>query len=67
MSTKDSAKSVFTKKELRRKNKSSTRGSEKGGTCVASTLDRYFASSSRSYKHPEYEKWLEKTRKFNKA
>lgn len=59
-------KSIFTKKDLRRKNKSSTAGKDKGGNCVASSLDRFLAKYSRGQKHPEYQQWLEKTRKANK-
>ena len=59
-------KSVFTKKELRKKNKSSTAGKDKGGNCVASRLDRFCAKYSRARKTAQYDAWLEKTRKANK-
>lgn len=47
------------------KRRSSTAGKDKGGSCVADTLSRYFASKSRSYKHIGYQAWLEKTRAYN--
>lgn len=36
---------------------SSTPGAKKVDTCQASMMDRYFAGSARSYKHPGYAAW----------
>lgn len=66
MSVKDTAKTVYTKKELRKKNRSSTPGKDKGGNCVASRIDRFCAKYSRARKDPQYQEWLIKTRKANK-
>ena len=33
--------------------------------CKISSLDKFFANSSRSHKHQGYEEWLDKTRKKN--
>lgn len=44
--------------KIQKKHKGSqTPGKTKGGTCQATAMDRYFAKSSRSYKHPDYGKW----------
>lgn len=48
------------RKEKKGRHKSSTPGSAKGGNCVASSLDRFMAGYSRSYRHPEYQSWCEK-------
>lgn len=32
-------------------------GKSKGGSCQASTMQRYFAKRSRSYKHKDYANW----------
>ena len=52
----------FRKKDRKR---SVTTGKSKGGNCQASSLDKYFASRNRSYKHKLYSQWLEKTRKYH--
>ena len=33
--------------------------------CRPTMLDKYMATKSRSYKHPDYSKWVEKVRSFN--
>ena len=43
-----------------------TSGKEKVDTCQASALDRYFAKTSRSYKHKGFAAWSEKIKKFNR-
>ena len=58
-------KSIFSARQLRKKNKSSTRGKDKGGNCVASRLDRFCAGYSRARKLAEYNEWLIKTRRAN--
>jgi hypothetical protein len=51
--------STVTGRKSRKKRKgkvsSRTSGRTKGGSCVASPIQRYCAMYSRSYKHPEYE------------
>lgn len=55
-------------KQMRKKARGSqTPGRQKGESCQASSLDRYMAKSSRSYKHKGYGVWLEKVRKQNGA
>lgn len=52
-------------KNRKKRKFSSTAGKDKGECCVASTLDRYFCTKNRSYKHKGYRNWLLKTRKLN--
>lgn len=51
------------KRDLKKANrgKGITSGSTKGDNCKASSIDRYMAKTSRSYKHPGYRSWFEKT------
>ena len=42
----------------REKQSSSTPGKGKGGTCMASRMDRFFAKYSRARKHAGYPEWL---------
>lgn len=42
---------------------SHTPGRIKGEHCQASPLDKYMAKRNRSYKHEDYSKWCEKSRK----
>ena len=49
------------RRDLKKRSGSQTAGSVKADSCQASTMERYFAKSSRSYKHRDYESWLRKT------
>jgi len=58
--TKEQARRAYKAEFKRKKHRksSSTAGSTKNpDTCQASNMDKYFAKSSRSYKHPGYEAW----------
>lgn len=48
-------------------NPSQTSGRTKGGVCQASSVKRYMANRSRSYKHRDYEVWYAKTLKICKV
>jgi hypothetical protein len=51
--------------EKKKRKGSQTAGKDKGENCTASPMKKYFAKRSRSYKHPDYEDWLEWVRKVN--
>lgn len=55
-----------TKNERKNRVRSQTPGKQKGINCQATVLDRFFAKTSRSYKHKGYAAWIEKCRKLNK-
>ena len=50
------------KRDMKGKKRSVTHGREKVLTCQATTMERYFAATSRSYKHRGYAEWMKKTR-----
>ena len=53
------------KKSNKRTHSSQTAGILKGGSCIATVTDRYFAKKSRSYKDPKYAEWCAKCDKLN--
>ena len=50
------------KKMVKKTRGNQTPGHQKGESCKASTLDRYMAKTSRSYKHPNFGAWSAKIR-----
>lgn len=53
------------RKAKKLKKASRTSGWTKGDTCKASSLERYFVTKSRSYKHPLYNNWAKKVIRWN--
>lgn len=47
------------RKEKKGQRGNSTPGSQKGPTCQASSLDRYFAGYARAYKKVGYQDWCD--------
>ena len=45
------------KQDRKAKKASRTSGASKGGNCVCNSVDRYMASTARSYKSREYAEW----------
>ena len=45
-------------RKLKKSNGSQTAGKDKGLNCRATPLEKWMASSSRSYKHPRYGDWV---------
>lgn len=52
------------KRDKKKRGGSSTPGSTKGENCMASSMDRFMAKYSRSYKHPEYNGWCRRKKGF---
>jgi len=48
------------KVERKLRKRSITDGRTKGPKCEATSVDRYMAKTSRSYKHRDYKEWCEK-------
>lgn len=53
------------KVERKKRKGNQTPGRQKCATCQADYLKKYFAKSSRSYKHPGYRTWLNNVRVWN--
>jgi len=49
------------RRDKKKKGGNQTAGSVKSENCQADAMERYFAKSSRSYKHRDYESWVRKT------
>lgn len=54
-----------TRRKLRGSRASRTNGKDKGENCQTDPQKKFFASSPKAHKHPQYNEWNAKFRKIN--